>query len=190
MPLKLLNQALGTITMVPEEGTSQNFTVTIPATNGTMAVIPTGLITLWYGNTANVPGSWVLCDGQNGTPDLRDRFVVGAGGAYTPRAVGGSADAIVVSHTHTVQSGGTHNHSITDPGHTHGFQGATSGTGGAAGVPNQGPTGGSVATNSALSGVSITAGQGAHTHTLDSAGASGTNANLPPYMALCYIMKL
>ena len=54
------------------------------------------------------PTGWVLCNGSNGTPDLRDRFIVGAtiGGDTTYPGVGvgstgGSADAVVVSHTHT-----------------------------------------------------------------------------------------
>lgn len=52
-----------------------------------------GMISLWYGNVADIPTfcpGWVLCDGTNGTPDLRDRFIVGAGGSYARYATGGS----------------------------------------------------------------------------------------------------
>ena len=63
-----------------------------------------GMIILWYGNTNNVPTGFALCDGTNDTPDLRDKFVVGAGSAYTPGDTGGSANATLVSHSHTTNS--------------------------------------------------------------------------------------
>ena len=65
-----------------------------------------GMIILWYGNTNNVPNGFALCDGTNDTPDLRDKFVVGAGSAYTPGDTGG-ADSVTLTedqippHTHT-----------------------------------------------------------------------------------------
>ncbi len=51
---------------------------------------PSGGIVLWSGVTTNIPSGWVLCDGQNSTPDLRDKFVIGAGGSYNPSATGGA----------------------------------------------------------------------------------------------------
>lgn len=65
---------------------------------------PIGTITLWSGSIATIPPDWQLCDGTNGTPDLRDRFVQGAGGALNPDDVGGAA---------------THDHAFTGDGHTH-----------------------------------------------------------------------
>ena len=44
--------------------------------------VPAGSIIPWYGNLANIPDGFALCDGKNGTPDLRDRFLVGAGDSY------------------------------------------------------------------------------------------------------------
>ena len=86
--------------------------------------IPTGAILLWSGSIGSIPAGWYLCNGSNGTPDLRDRFVVGAGSTYAVDATGGSADAIVVSHTHTATS------AVTDPGntHTYTFKNTTGGT--------------------------------------------------------------
>jgi hypothetical protein len=52
---------------------------------------------------------------SSGTPDLRNRFIVGAGSTYAVNATGGSADAIVVSHNHTASSSS----SVSDPGHVH-----------------------------------------------------------------------
>jgi hypothetical protein len=81
--------------------------------------IPTGAILLWSGSIGSIPAGYVLCNGNNGTPDLRDRFIVGAGSTYAVDATGGSADAIVVSHNHTATS------VVTDPGHSHGNRGTS-----------------------------------------------------------------
>jgi hypothetical protein len=64
------------------------------------------MIMLWSGSTSSVPSGWALCNGSSGTPDLRNRFVVGAGSTYAVNATGGSADAVVVTHTHPL-SGNT-----------------------------------------------------------------------------------
>lgn len=66
-----------------------------------------GAIISWYGSTDSVPAGWHLCDGTVGTPDLRNRFVVGAGGNYVVDSTGGAA-----SHTHTINSESSHTHSI------------------------------------------------------------------------------
>lgn len=64
-----------------------------------------GMIVMWSGELKDIPNGWVLCDGTNGTPDLRDKFVVGAGGGYQPRSKGGSIHTKlntqnIPSHTH------------------------------------------------------------------------------------------
>lgn len=43
-----------------------------------------GIVVLWGGAIADIPAGWHLCDGNAGTPDLRDRFVIGAGSTYSP----------------------------------------------------------------------------------------------------------
>ena len=63
-----------------------------------------GLITLWSGSIASIPRTWKLCNGSNGTPDMRDRFVVGAGGAKALDETGGAA---------------AHDHTFTADGHDH-----------------------------------------------------------------------
>jgi len=150
--------------------------VTVTSTGTT---IPLGVITLWYGSIGSVPTGWYLCDGSNGTPDLRNRFIVGAGSTYSVAATGGSTDAVVVTHTHTATSTST----VTDPSHTHGGGYLRSDVSASAG-----PTGGTTAYGqsipSATTGITV-----ATTTTNASAGVSGTNANLPPYYALAYIMK-
>jgi len=133
-----------------------------------------GMIMLWSGSSATIPSGWLLCDGTNSTPDLRNRFVVGATSTYAVGATGGSADAIVVSHTHTA--------TVTDPGHLHSISGARGGTpnGGAPYLQAAENAGGGTNTVSATTGITVSN---------SSTGSSGTNANLPPYYALCYIMK-
>jgi hypothetical protein len=129
-----------------------------------------GMIMLWSGSSASIPSGWLLCDGSSSTPDLRNRFVVGATSTYAVGATGGSADAIVVSHTHTA--------TVTDPGHLH-----TAGVyqqGGSNVNGNSGVTLNSGNTSTSTTGITV-----ANSTT----GSSGTNANLPPYYALCYIMK-
>jgi hypothetical protein len=145
------------------------------ASTSTGTTIPTGMISLWYGSIGSVPTGWYLCDGTNGTPDLRDKFVVGAGSTYSVAATGGSTDAIVVSHTHTATS------TVTDPGHFHTYS-VVSVTGGAGGGSASYTNTATVNTGTKTTGVTVGT-------TNASAGVSGTNANLPPYYALAYVMK-
>lgn len=144
--------------------------------------IPAGLIAMWSGSTGSIPSGWLLCDGTNGTPNLRNSFIVGAGDTYSVNATGGSADSIVVSHTHTATSTSV----VTDPGHTHNIQNQTQGTTDSEIQSNRGSgTNQYVApTDSATTGITV-----ATTTTNASTGVSGTNANLPPYYALAFIMK-
>jgi hypothetical protein len=145
------------------------------ASNGT--AIPSGAILLWSGSIASIPSGWFLCDGNNSTPDLRSRFLVGAGSTYAVAATGGSANATLVSHTHTA--------SVIDSGHTH----TTTPVSPIVGTAIQSAPGGAVqnpgtpanfSIDNAVTGISVTN---------STEGSSATNANLPPYYALAYIMK-
>lgn len=97
-----------------------------------VAGVPSGIIVMWSGAVDSLPSGWVLCDGTNSTPDLRDRFVIGAGNTYAVAASGGSADSIVPSHTHTgsAASAGAHTHtgSAADAG-SHSHSGSTASAG-------------------------------------------------------------
>lgn len=147
----------------------------------TNAHVPSGVICMWSGSVASIPTGWYLCNGSNGTPDLRDKFVIGAkqddsGTAKTNvegslTQSGGSKDAVNVSHTHTA--------SVTDPGHTHNAgTSITVNTGSSSNVRSTATT--TTATGSATTGITVSN---------STEGSSGTNANLPPYYALAFIMK-
>ena len=76
-------------------------------TNGTNLLFEStfvsGMILLWSGATNAIPTGWVICDGQNNTPDLRDRFVIGAGSTYAVDATGGSTTTTVSGSTNALQ---------------------------------------------------------------------------------------
>ena len=177
-------------------------------TTALAAAAITGTINMWP--TASAPTGYLLCNGAAvsrttysalyavlGTtfgsgdgsttfnlPNYTDRMPIGAGNLYANAATGGSKDAIVVSHTHTAN--------VTDSGHTHNM-GPFGAWRGADGTGNKGvPTWSSgdsydytlaaanAPTNSATTGISVTNA---------STGSSGTNANLPPYLGIYFIIK-
>jgi len=166
------------------------------------AMVPMGVIVMWSGALTTIPAGWALCDGSNGTPDLRDRFVVGAGSTYNRGDTGGYKNAVLVSHTHTIN----HNHpsaNTTSAGnHRHYHHGedakfakaGANGGGCYAWYLDNCSLGGSTEVGNGYTNYG-----GNHTHSFDvpnfsgrsgAAGTSGTGKNLPPYYALAFIMKL
>ena len=140
------------------------------------SVIPAGLIALWSGSADAIPSGWALCDGNNGTPDLRDRFVVGAGLSQPVGAIGGAAPQTA---TISGNTGATTLDINTMPSHSHTLR-RGSGEGrdymatGQVYVPAQWVT------------TDAAGGSQPHAHSLN--GSATVNV-LPPYYALCYIMK-
>jgi microcystin-dependent protein len=155
-------------------------------------LVPTGSLIMWPSNT--IPSDWKLCNGAaisrvtystlfsllgttfgagDGTttfnlPDYRNRMPYGAD-AVVVGATGGSADSIVVSHTHTA--------TVTDPGHLHTYSSPVSpGAGGTGALGTQATAN----TSTATTGITV-----ANSTT----GASGTGANLPPYLGINFIIK-
>lgn len=150
------------------------------------ARMPSGAIILWSGAASAIPnlqGGFVLCDGSNGTPDLRGRFVIGAHGdsdsdaaTYDVGDTGGSE-----THTLTTAEMPSHTHTATsvDSGHTHSFT-----VGNNADIDNDvGTSSGSGSTDTTASGTANI------TTTIASTGGGFPHENRPPYYALCYIMK-
>lgn len=173
MILQSGNVGIGTETPTVALNVVGEVNATSFAGNGT---IPIGGIIMWSGAIVDIPTGWALCNGQlvNSlhTPNLMDNFIVGAGSGYAVNAKGGNANAIVVSHTHA----------ITDPGHDHNILGRDQ-TAALGGDPNAELIGGTITNSTAIAtaqtGISIV-----------STGSSGVNANLPPYYALAFIMRI
>lgn len=121
----------------------------ILSTDLTATLWLTGMIILWSGAAAAIPSGWHLCDGTNGTPNLQDKFIVGAGSTYAVGATGGAT---------------THGHTATQPSHKHALGGG--------------------------SGIGFALGVVPFTSDVTPAITVQSGNNLPPYYALCYIMKL
>ena len=94
------------------------------------AFVPVGGIIMWNGTIAEAEAltNWKICDGDNGTPDLRDKFVMGVGSSVNTstatKGETGGANSYTLAlnqmpeHSHDVSDSG-HTHTITDPGHAH-----------------------------------------------------------------------
>ena len=152
-------------------------TVKYPTSKGTAAGVPSGTIAIWRGSVATIPAGWVLCDGANGTPDLRSRFVYGAGGDTTTKAsyvVGWNA--VVNGHLGIGTVGGEEMHQLSIlemPSHRHTLYGND---------------------NNVWSNQSPSLGVGGNywastTNPIGLAGGSQAHNTLPPFMALAFIMK-
>ena len=146
--------------------------------NNTSSIIPSGLIMIYYGNS--IPDGWALCDGTNGTPDLRNKFIIGAGDIYNSGDAGGET-----SHTHKYGIGfrpyfgalaGEDKDAIMAYDYT------TNSYNNAAVIATEQPT----RLNSGITNQYIT-----ETPIFMNTEANvSTTSNMPPYYALCYIMKL
>lgn len=144
--------------------------------------VPAGIIAMWSGSATAVPDGWLLCNGQNGAPDLRDRFIVGAGGGYTVGAKGGAATVALTEAQMPV-----HDHPATATTdkhrHTSGMSSGPVGSGGSnSAFNNQG--------NGGIVNVPTTEDTHGHTVTVSNAGGGQPHENRPPYYALALIVKL
>ena len=177
-------------------------------------LVPPGAIIMWSGSINDIPVGWALCDGRNGTPDLRNRFIVGAGGSYSVGNTGGSntvtlTTSQIPSHSHgagtlKTNTTGSHSHGAgtlktdTTGSHSHEYrtnEKKATGAGLVSGYlhgTSYEQTSSAGAHSHTISG--NTASAGAHTHTISgntaSTGGGGAHENRPPYYALCFIMKL
>ena len=170
--------------------------------------MPIGLISMWSGAIADIPQGWVLCNGANGTPNLRDRFIVGAGGTYNVRTVGGQSEVALSesqmpSHNHSGTTGnaGSHKHTgSTYSGGSHSHSGTAAGPYSGSGIAGGGGFDGggnsfrnrSISINSSGSHSHTlnmnSAGNHNHTLTTNNKGGNAAHENRPPYFALAYIM--
>ena len=164
-----------------------NLTGTLPAIDGSALTgiqgIPSGVIMIWSGAQNAIPSGFVLCNGSNSTPDLRDRFVVGAGNSYGVGNTGGAATA-----TDTVSISGSDTVNISVSGNAAGnIQSVYSNN--SSHFSNSWKALQTMSFNYSYGRLTIPfSGSGSDTVTI-----SGTDTvsidNRPPYYALCYIMK-
>ena len=154
--------------------------------------VPTGTVLPWYGQVADIPSGFVLCNGSNGTPDLRDRFIVGAGSTYALGATGGANTVALTasqlpSHYHAVGQMQSNNagrfliingwsYALTCKMPTGGQAAGWNGSGG-----GHGYSGVSTYTYNQITSLPVED-TGSNVDT--------SHENRPPYYALYYIMKL
>ncbi len=153
------------------------------------ALVPPGVIVMWSGSSASIPAGWLLCNGAGGTPDLRDRFIIGAGSTYSPNTSGGGATSTTDSQGGHAHGNVTGSHALTAaqiPAHTHTIpagpmvtHGFIAGGGDAFSTSSPAAVTGSAGSGTGHSHDIVS--DGGHTHTVP--------AMLPPYYSLCFIMK-
>lgn len=130
-----------------------------PGEGGAGGGVPAGMICMWSGDA--VPDGWAVCDGQNGTPDLRGRFILGVSETHPMGETGGAEEV-----TLTIRQMPVHSHNIPN-------------------IPY-----GSYLTNNTGSNPVLPYNSGASGYGSGEAGDSQPHPNMPPYYALIYIMKL
>lgn len=150
--------------------------------------VPAGVIVMWSGSVASIPSGWVLCDGSLSTPDLTDRFVIGAGGAQNPDDTGGAATHTHAGHSnHAALAGHQHLTSVGDHDAT-GMWAHQSNPYGSGSVDLGSKNSYSrVSTSIGALGAALT--QSISGGTPDAHSAHDSPDSRPPWYALAYIMK-
>ena len=187
--------ALLTGTPTATTASATTYSTQIATTAFVHDVLPKGIIMLWSGSSASIPFGWALCNGSSSTPDLRDKFIVGAGSTYTVAATGGATTA--VSGVPSVADTSAEALTIAQmPLHGHPYLSGTVGVSSPSGAGGFTRDGNENTVYSAFTGtpssttgqqIGGTGGGGTHSHTLSA--HTHTSSTLPPYYALCYIMK-
>ena len=187
-----LNQRVCTVNIYKDAEFLPRYSLKVTRVSGNgQSSLPVGSIIPWYGQIADIPNGFAFCNGSNGTPDLRNRFIVGAGSTYSLSATGG-ADSVTLSASH-----------MPSHYHYHGYN--YSSNGGmwprlATAIQPNYPSG-AIATKWNGSGGGNWNGwdSGGSTYLLsnlitslpyDNSGGTSSHENRPPYYALYYIMKI
>lgn len=161
------------VNVYQEEETIPRATIRLIRYSRESSTLPKGSIIPWFGKLADIPAGYALCDGTNGTPDLRDRFIVGAGKSYKLSDIGGEN-----THILTIDEIPSHNHQTSKDFDEIGFD-VTNGGGGESGMKWRIAMGDNRPYAdrhwSAITG---------------NAGGNQAHENRPPYYALYYIMQL
>ncbi|MEG3839842.1 hypothetical protein [Microcoleus sp. herbarium14] len=167
-----------TDTIVPTQKAVKAYVdrVATTLTTAVESAVVQGMILMWSGQVDRIPTGWALCNGQKGTPDLRDQFIVGAGNSYAVRQTGGAATVNLI-----IDQMPAHSHGVSDPGHSHSKGASWPGSG-----PEQDQSGKAenrtdfnINTGISRTGISI-----------QNTGSGQPHENRPPFFALAFIMKL
>jgi microcystin-dependent protein len=168
-------------------------------------LVPPGGIIMWSGAINDIPVGWALCDGSNGTPDLRDRFIVGAGGSYDVGNTGGASSVTldisqIPSHSHSgsASSAGSHTHDTSPYVNYSSYRYFLGSNSTSTALFNLATSGaregyGYYEPDSLMGDLRIdmeSSGSHSHSVSIESAGGGQSHENRPPYYALAYIMKL
>lgn len=155
------------------DGTFVNLAATNVSGIAFGGLTPIGGVIMFNAAFATLPSNWQLCDGTNGTPDMTNQFVYGTNTEGELLDSGGSADAVIVEHTHTMGNSGNHNHSVTAQRDTGGFT-----------------ANGSPPDAKGFNQTFNTGSGGNHQHTINDTGEDGTGKNIPPYIKLAFIQRM
>lgn len=159
--------------------------------------VPKGGVIMWSGAIVDIPAGWALCDGNNGTPNLRDRFIVGAGSEYAVGATGGEKmhtliESEMPSHSHT-QNLHTHiqdAHTHIQNAHRHNQAQAQVQSGSGNTVADNSTTNEWTTDSATATNQNTTPTNQNTTATNQNTGGGAAHENRPPYYALAFIMKL
>ena len=151
-------------------------------------LVPKGVINMWSGSVDDIPLGWQLCDGTDGTPDLRGRFIVGYSDTDSDYGTIGATGGEKL-HTLTIDEMPLHNHGgktgTESAKHNHGFNMTIRSN------SSRGTTGSESLYSTFTKGDNLTINNNTtdHTHTITAQGANQPHENRPPYYVLAYIMK-
>ena len=167
---------------------------------GGNALIPKGTIVMWAGTSGSVPSGWALCDGDYSpdygdyTPNLSGRFIVGVGNGFAHKDTGGEKKVKLEIdqmpfHSHDISDLG-HSHDVDDDGHSHSisYMDDSYTDKDDDSLPVYARRWGNQRTESANSNISIVRNES--NITLGKSGGHEAHENLPPYFALCFIIKI
>jgi microcystin-dependent protein len=145
---------------------ASSIVITNLTANGSVNFLPKGIIVAWSGQI--IPAGWILCDGANSTPDLRDKFILGAGTTYLPNSSGGE-----IAHTLTNNEIPSHRHQTIDDYFNYATNDNYFGDG----------------SKSLSGGGGWMWGTGGNKFYTSYTGGDKPHNNMPPYFTLAYIMR-
>ncbi len=173
-------------TTIKSSDVNTNFSNVVTGLN---TAAPSGIIVMWSGAIGSIPTGWYLCDGTNGTPDLRGRFIVaaGQGAGLTNRVVGATGGE--ESHVLSIGELPSHDHGgttgVDSPDHAHSVPNSN----GTSNSLNGGAIGSYTGYMQSGTGANTYGATARHAHSITAQGSGTAHNTMPPFYALALIMK-